>query len=924
MRLKDQLGVCVPNFTVMPASEMDRIARVFSWNRLGAYWHGSDMAENGYDFANLIAWVSGMADRGVSTLVEFNYGNARYPQVGLSTAFTPPRTPAQLAIWKRWVQAVVEAMRPYPVAYEVWNEPYSFGWWGTKESPEEYAQLCRATREAVREVDPDVPLVCGGGLVLNPHSTALFDAGAAATRATTKADLFSYQHMTDYVQRFLDNGGADGFDALSMHPYRPAHPPEALSEDIWMRERTDIPLWFTELGWTLGAIRVYMGQPYPEKPTYTAPTNLPYTEAEQARYLARMYLLGAERGIERQFWFNWTDTYGNEIEHSVDPLVDNGRYPHKYTLREPRGGGTYFQARWERGYGLVEEAATPLIGQAAPTYYEDWRVGEVAVELGGSGFPGVTVSIDGGLSGGGNPADRATAKAKVVGGTVSELVLINPGSGYEVRPVATLTPSDGRGLGANFVVEMAGGKVTGFTRKSCGVGYTTPRMVSSGGGGGSGFTAKVTGVAAGAVTGVEIVTPGIGYLAPPGLHAVGGSGGIAGAGLPAGTPHAGPPNTTWIPVATAAVSGGAVTGVTVSGSGHGFVPGPTVTIAPPPGFPGVGLAQATAIALTSFTQIAAILVIDPGAGYDPMSPPAVSISGGWWEWPLGSGAQYTGGYSAAATAIVSGGGEVTGFIITNGGDGYQPHPEVVFTGGATGGAEPSVPAKAVALVNGELDVTEVVMIDGGAGYDNALTPAVEIRPNRANGAAHFATEIDADGAVTKVTIINGGGYYNAPPRLETVGGPGSAAGDCVVYDGKIIGVELTRTGGGFPRGQTYPALSVIHAGGGSGAVLRPVMRSRPLPLAPKPAFIAARTLFEMLGEYEYISELSATAGLYQQLWRKEDGSEAWACWCSESKVTGSVTLPDNVDRIRTHLGGVVAVTSPLAITRDPVYVILSP
>ena len=63
--------------------------------------------------------------------------------------------------------------------------------------------------------------------------------------------------------------------------------------------------------------------------------------------------------------------------------------------------------------------------------------------------------------------------------------------------------------------------------------------------------------------------------------------------------------------------------------------------------------------------ILAINMTNVGSGYDPNSPPDISILGG-------------GGSGATATAIVSAGGEVVGTQITNRGSGYTTSPSVTF------------------------------------------------------------------------------------------------------------------------------------------------------------------------------------------------------------------------------------------------------
>src|SRR5689334_1348716 len=75
--------------------------------------------------------------------------------------------------------------------------------------------------------------------------------------------------------------------------------------------------------------------------------------------------------------------------------------------------------------------------------------------------------------------------------------------------------------------------------------------------------------------------------------------------------------------------------------------------------------MATATATISGGKVTGISITNPGSGY--ASPPTVAFTGG-------------AGGGATATATISG-GMVTGISITNPGSGYASPPTVTFTGG---------------------------------------------------------------------------------------------------------------------------------------------------------------------------------------------------------------------------------------------------
>ena len=86
--------------------------------------------------------------------------------------------------------------------------------------------------------------------------------------------------------------------------------------------------------------------------------------------------------------------------------------------------------------------------------------------------------------------------------------------------------------------------------------------------------------------------------------------------------------------ATTAVNQYPVGSVTITNGGSGYSGTPTVTIAAP-----ASGTQATATATVAGNAVTAITITNPGKGYDPANPPAVSFSGG-------------GGSNAAGTAVI--------------------------------------------------------------------------------------------------------------------------------------------------------------------------------------------------------------------------------------------------------------------------------
>ncbi len=176
----------------------------------------------------------------------------------------------------------------------------------------------------------------------------------------------------------------------------------------------------------------------------------------------------------------------------------------------------------------------------------------------------------------------------------------NGGSGYTSAPTVTFS---GGGATVNAsgiaVIDSATGKVTGVTVQIPGYGFTSAPTVTLSGGGGSGATA-VAHIALG-VVGFNITSPGV-YTAAPTVTM--------------SAPTAGTPAT-----ATAALTGGSVSGVTIGAAGAGFVAPPSVTFAAAP----AGGTRATGYAVISDGAVTSIVVTHPGSGYT--TAPSVTLSG---------------------------------------------------------------------------------------------------------------------------------------------------------------------------------------------------------------------------------------------------------------------------------------------------------
>ncbi len=180
-------------------------------------------------------------------------------------------------------------------------------------------------------------------------------------------------------------------------------------------------------------------------------------------------------------------------------------------------------------------------------------------------------------------------------------------------------------------------------------------------------TLNVTGQR-GSIVRIKTVLPGNNYTTPPQVVIVGGGGSGA--------------------TATATLNG--ITGIVVTASGSGYTTAPNVTISAPNV---AGSVQATAKAVVSGGKVIAIMVDEPGSGYNNvLVAPTVTIAGG-------------GGTGATATATITL-NTVGSIRITNGGSNYISQPMVYLVGGGGMGAV------ADALIAGALPMTVKNITEG--------------------------------------------------------------------------------------------------------------------------------------------------------------------------------------------------------------------
>jgi hypothetical protein len=417
-------------------------------------------------------------------------------------------------------------------------------------------------------------------------------------------------------------------------------------------------------------------------------------------------------------------------------------------------------------YWAWDGALLYTAGTAAPN-------GVVILSNGENYISPPTVTAYGGLGSG------LVVEPFVQAGRVTELVITDPGTGYQVGDIVQLAFSGGGSdTSAQLVSTLKASGVAGVLVTAPGTGYTSP-SVSFTGGGGSGATGTVQlGGGAGGVVSVTINTPGGGYQNPTVEFSGGGGSGATGTvNLGGGT--------------------GAVTDVAFSYRGEFLVNNASVVFTGGGGSGAAGIVFLTYSATDQAYNVDYVQMTSGGSGYS--SPPTVSFT-----------STGTIRFQPNATAVVTGTG-IASVTITNTGANYTSSPSVIFTD-ATGSG-----ATATANLPGGNMVIGVTVTAPGSGYTSA--PAVTISDPTGTGASAQASLNSS--SVQGVTVVNGGSGFIYAPVVNFVGGSGVGATGVINLTATTIATVNMISGG-----QNYtvaPTITFVTGGAGSGAAGTAVM-----------------------------------------------------------------------------------------------------
>ncbi len=246
------------HFTDAGPGEMQKLAAAgFKWIRMDFGWDRIEKSKGHYDFTAYDRLMASLRDVSIRPLFIFDYGNDLYDKGA-------PSTQAGRDAFCRFVKASITHFKAQGIVWEMWNEP-NISFWQPKPDVEEYVALAKAVGKTIRQVAPQEWYIGPG--------VSTFD--------------------WSFLQRCIDAGMLEYWDAVSTHPYRGSEP-ETVIED-WTRLRRMIDSKVPK-GRSVGMISSEWG----------------YTDVasgigiqRQALFLCRQYLINLMCGAPLSIAYDW-------------------------------------------------------------------------------------------------------------------------------------------------------------------------------------------------------------------------------------------------------------------------------------------------------------------------------------------------------------------------------------------------------------------------------------------------------------------------------------------------------------------------------------------------------------------------------------------------------------------------------------------
>ncbi len=295
------------------------------WIKEQIDWNSVEYARGLYRWGELDHLVAEAQQHGLKIL----FSVARAPGFSRPEPVEEDGPPSDFTIFRDFMHALSTRYQGRVAAYELWNEPnLKREWRGFDLSAAKFVELVKAGAAGVRAGDPDAIIISGA-----PAVTGIDDKINAIDDRV-------------FLREMVAAGVGDAVDAIGVHPYGAANPPDERAADathlrsnynnhpsfffldtiedyhqILSQANIDKPLWVTEFGW-----------PSIENFGKVDTTGWEYardvTEADQAAYLLRAIELRRDRS-----WLGPMIIWNLNIA----PLLGPDRSESAYGLLRPDG-----------------------------------------------------------------------------------------------------------------------------------------------------------------------------------------------------------------------------------------------------------------------------------------------------------------------------------------------------------------------------------------------------------------------------------------------------------------------------------------------------------------------------------------------------------------------------------------------------------
>jgi hypothetical protein len=235
------------------------------WIRTTVRWSGVEREEGVWDFDRWDTYVEKAKAAGKKIIFILGFDNGWLYRDHKEHRDLSDR---EIPYFLKYVEQMVTRYRGRVDAFEIWNEPNLFFWYG---SDKHFYALSGAAAKRIKELDPDVTVLAG---------------------STFRSDR-------NFLRGMFEAGAFEDTDGISFHPYSSdaLHTVKQVDKlrKIVAEFNYDKPIWITEVGYATGGIYFSFNKlnRYPE-------------------YIVKTLSGLAARGVRNAVWYELMDEYNRD------------------------------------------------------------------------------------------------------------------------------------------------------------------------------------------------------------------------------------------------------------------------------------------------------------------------------------------------------------------------------------------------------------------------------------------------------------------------------------------------------------------------------------------------------------------------------------------------------------------------------------